>query len=112
MEISLPNHHINELQLGSIIFENLDLVGCVITKKCYTGEWLHATNKPIIKSTKLCYNLTNWINEDEVQKLFQNDYKGNRLSKGNCMVQFFIKLFDQDYKLVKEDILRHFKINY
>ena len=34
MEISLPNHHINELQLGSIIFENLDLVGCVITKKC------------------------------------------------------------------------------
>ena len=28
------------------------------------------------------------------------------------MVQFFIKLFDQDYKLVKEDILRHFKINY
>ena len=28
------------------------------------------------------------------------------------MVQFFIKLFDQDQKLVKEDILKHFTINY
>ena len=96
MESLLPNHHINDLQPGFIIFGNLDLVGCVITKKCYTGEWLYARNKPIIKPTKLCNNLTNSINEDEVQKLFQNDYKGNILSKGNDMVQFFIKLFDQD----------------
>ena len=38
MTSSLPDYYINNLQIGSIILGNLDLVGWVIIKKSYDGE--------------------------------------------------------------------------
>ena len=51
--------------------------------------------------TKLCDNLNNWKNEDEVLKLFKSDDKGNRFSKENRTLQSLKRLFDQDLILVK-----------
>ena len=69
-------------------------------------------NKPILKSNQLGSNFNNWINEEEEHKLVQNSLKVNRLTKGNGMLQTLKKLFDQDLKLVKEDLLNNFPKNY
>ena len=46
MTSSLPDYYINNLQTGSIILGNLDLVGWVIIKKSYDGEhYLLETNQ-------------------------------------------------------------------
>ena len=42
----LPDYYINNLQAGSIVLENLDLIGWVIIKKIYDGEhYLLETNQ-------------------------------------------------------------------
>ena len=60
----------------------------------------------------MCNNLNNWIDEDKVQKLFQNEYKGNRLAKGSDILQSLKQLLDQDLKLVKEHLFKYFTRNY
>lgn len=112
MTSSLSDRYINDLQPGSIVLKNLGLVRWVTMKNSYDWEKSDARNKPITKLTKLCNNLTNWINKYEVQKTIQNVFKGNRLIKENDMLQSLIKLFDQDLKLVKEHVLNNFTKNY
>ena len=69
-------------------------------------------NKPIIKLTELWNHPINWINEDEVWTLFQDDYKGNQFTKENDMVQTLNKLFNQDLKVVKERFINNFTKKY
>ena len=95
------DRYINDLEPGSTVLGNLDLVGLVIIKNSYQWEKLDTRNKLIKMLTKLCDNLNNWKNEDEVLKLFKSDDKDNRFSKENRTLQSLKRLFDQDLILVK-----------
>ena len=43
-----------------------------------------------------------WTNENNVQKLFSNNYKGERFTNATISVSPFKFLFESDSKLVKE----------
>ena len=50
----LTDKYINNLDNGSIVMGNLDLVGWVIIKKNYSWEFLKNTGKPLRKLNYLC----------------------------------------------------------
>ena len=43
-----------------------------------------------------------WTNENNVQKLFSNNHKGDRFSNGTISISSFKLLFESDSKLVKD----------
>ena len=98
----LTDKYINNLDNGSIVMGNLDLVGWVIIKKSYSWESLINAKKPIKKLNDLCEKKNRWTNENNVQKLFSNNYKGDRFSYGTISVSPFKSLFESDSKLVKD----------
>ena len=100
----LTDKYIKNLDNGSIVMGNLDLVGWVIIKKNYSWESLKDVGKPLKKLNYLCEkkSKSRWTNENNVQKLFSNNYKGERFSKATISVSPFKFLFESDSNLVKE----------
>jgi len=89
----LTDKDINNLDHGSIVLGNLDLVGWVIIKKNFSWENLKNAKKPLRKLNDLCEKKNRWTNENDVQKLFSNNYKGNQFSNGTLSVSSFKFLF-------------------
>ena len=89
----MTDKDINNLDHGSIVLRNFDLVGWVIIKKNYSWESLENARKPLKKLKDLCEKKNRWTNENDVQKLFSNNYKGNQFSNGTLSVSSFKFLF-------------------
>ena len=59
----------------------------------------------------MCKKNRRWTNENDVQTLFSNFYKGDQFSKGIILVSSFKFLFESDSTLVKDYLSKYFPIN-
>ena len=59
----------------------------------------------------MCEKKNRWTNENDVQNLFSNNYKGDQFTNGTLSVSSFKFLFESKSTSVKDYLLKYFPID-